>query len=199
MTEYPAHLARERRLADGRTVLIRPIRADDQALEQRFFESLSAQTRRLRFIKPVTAVNARLVHFFTHVDYERHLAFVCEHAGRLVGEARYVANPGGGSCEFGVVVADDWHRTGIARLLMDALIDAARACGMKTMEGLVLRDNHAMLRFVEKLGFEISPEPHERAIVRVVKNLGGEKRARPCAGEAPLDRARAPGAGIVPR
>ncbi|HEX5766890.1 MAG TPA: hypothetical protein VFX94_01540, partial [Burkholderiales bacterium] len=60
-------------------------------------------------------------------------------------------------------------------------------------------DNHAMLHFVEKLGFEISPEPHERAIVRVVKNLGGEKRARPCAGEAPPGRARAPGAGIVPR
>jgi acetyltransferase len=171
MADYPARLAVKRRLADGRTVLIRPVRAEDQALEQRFFESLSAQTRRLRFMKPVTAVNARLVHFFTHVDYDRHLAFVCEHAGSLVGEARYVANPGGRSCEFAVVVADDWHRSGIARLLIEALIDAARARGMETMEGLVLRENHAMLRFVEKLGFELSPEPHEPAIVRVVKKL----------------------------
>ena len=156
-------------------------RAEDQALEQRFFESLSAETRRLRFMKPVTAVNARLVHFFTHVDYDRHLAFVCEHAGSLVGEARYVANPGGRSCEFAVVVADDWHRSGIARLLIEALIDAARARGMETMEGLVLRDNHAMLRFVEKLGFEISPEPHEPAIVRVVKKLRRAKYATACA------------------
>jgi acetyltransferase len=171
MGEYPLQFARERRLADGRTVLIRPIRSDDQALEERFFDSLSAETRRLRFMKPVTAVNARLIHFFTDVDYHRHMAFVAEHAGRLVGEARYVANPGGSSCEFGVVVADDWHRSGVARLLMEALIDAARASGMSTMEGLVLRDNPAMLRFVEKLGFEISPEPHEPAIVRVVKKL----------------------------
>lgn len=199
MAEYPAHLAAERRLRDGRTVLIRPIRAEDQALEQRFFDSLSAHTRRLRFMKPVTAVNARLVHFFTHVDYDRHMAFVCERAGHLVGEARYVANPGGRSCEFAVVVADDWHRSGIARLLIEALIDAARARGMETMEGLVLRENHAMLRFIEKLGFELSPEPHEHTIVRVVKKLGGAERATIGAGEAPLGRARAPGAGIVPR
>jgi GNAT superfamily N-acetyltransferase len=75
----------------------------------------------------VKALNESLIHFFTHIDYDRHMAFVCEHEGRLVGEARYVANPGGDSCEFGVVIADDWHKSGIAGLLIEALIGAARA------------------------------------------------------------------------
>jgi DNA-binding response OmpR family regulator len=34
MADYPAHLARQRRLADGRAVTIRPIRAEDEAAEQ---------------------------------------------------------------------------------------------------------------------------------------------------------------------
>jgi acetyltransferase len=122
-------------------------------------------------MKYVEALNEKLIHFFTHIDYDRHMAFVAEHGGRLVGEARYVANADGRSCEFGVVIADDWHKTGIAGLLMDALIGAAQAHGFQTMEGLVLRENRAMLRFVRALGFELEPEPYERTVVRAVKTL----------------------------
>jgi acetyltransferase len=171
MAEYPAHLARERCLADGRRVTIRPIRPDDEPGERAFFDCLSGESKQLRFMKFVSSVNEELVHFFTHIDYDRHMAFVCEHQGRLVGEARYVANPGGRSCEFGVVIADDWHRSGIAGLLMEALIEAARARGFETMEGLVLRTNRPMLRFVRALGFEAAPEPYEPTLTRAVKKL----------------------------
>jgi acetyltransferase len=103
------------------------------------------------------------------------MAFVCEAEvdGKpaLVGEARYVANPDGRSCEFGVVIADDWHKTGIAGLLMDALIRAARAQRLETMEGLVLRENREMLRFVRALGFEATPDPVESTLMRAVKKL----------------------------
>lgn len=175
MAEYPAHLARERRLADGRAVLIRPIRPDDEPGEREFFDQLSGETRYLRFQKWVKAVGDKLVHFFTHIDYDRHMAFVCaaRRDGReeLVGEARYVGNPDGRSCEFGVVIADDWHRTGIAGLLMEALIRAARAHGFETMEGMVLRTNDEMLRFTRALGFETIAVPEDATIVRVVKKL----------------------------
>jgi acetyltransferase len=171
MADYPAQLARERTLFDGRRVTIRPIRPDDEAGEQRFFDALSGESKQLRFMKFVKSLNEKMIHFFTHIDYDRHMAFVCEHEGRLVGEARYVANPGKQSCEFGVVIADDWHKSGIAGLLMEALIEAARARGFATMEGLVLRNNRPMLRFVRALGFEVSPEPYEPTLVRVVKRL----------------------------
>ena len=151
MGEYPSHLARRRALADGRSVTIRPIRAEDQALSE------------------------RMIHLFTHIDYDRRMAFVCEaEAGgksELVGEARYVANPEGRSCEFGVVIADAWHKSGIAGLLMEALIRYAQARGLETMEGLVMRENHEMLRFVRALGFEAAPVPEEPTSVRVVRKL----------------------------
>jgi acetyltransferase len=175
MADYPAHLARERRLADGRAVLIRPVRADDESREREFLSRLSAETRQLRFMKYVGAISDRLVHFFTRIDYDRHMAFVCEakgaEGGDLVGEARYVANADGRSCEFGVVIADSWHGSGIAGLLMDALIRAAQARGLETMEGLVMRENPDMLRFVKALGFEVEHIPEDPKTVRVVKKL----------------------------
>ena len=157
MAPYPAELEREQRLADGRRVLIRPIRAGDEPAERQFFDHLSGETRQLRFMEYVSALNEQLIHFFTHIDYDRHMAFVCEHEGRLVGEARYVANPDGQSCEFGVVIADDWHGSGIAALLMEALIAAATARGFETMAGLVLGRNAVMLAFARDLGFEAEP------------------------------------------
>lgn len=156
-------------------MLIRPIRPEDEALERDFFDALSGESRRLRFMKVVRSVSDAMLHFFTHVDYERHMAFVCEaEVGgkkRLVGEARYMANADKRSCEFGVVIADEWHKTGIAGLLMNALVAAARAQGFETMEGLVLRDNREMIRFVKALGFEVSPQPEDWTLVRVVKRL----------------------------
>jgi RimJ/RimL family protein N-acetyltransferase len=182
MADYPAHLSRERRLADGRTVIIRPIRADDEPKTREFFASLSGNARYLRFQKWVEAVSDKLIHFFTHVDYNRHMAFVCavrEGEGEeLAGEARYVAHPDGRGCEFGVVIADSWHKSGIAGLLMDALIRSARANGLETMEGLVLHGNQAMLRFVRALGFEIFPVEEDATTVRVVKKLWAEDRPR---------------------
>ena len=175
MAEYPLHLARRRTLADGRTVTIRPIRAEDEMPTRDFFDHLSVDVRQMRFMKFVKSVSDKLIHFFTHIDYAKHMAFVCEAEvqGRpaLVGEARYVANADGRSCEFGVVIADDWHKSGIAGLLMEALIRAARANRYETMEGLVLRENHDMLKFVRALGFEATPDPVESTLMRAVKKL----------------------------
>jgi len=175
MAEYPLHLVRRRTLADGRAVTIRPIRAEDEMPTRDFFDHLSVDVRQMRFMKFVKSVSDKLIHFFTHIDYAKHMAFVCEAEvqGRpaLVGEARYVANDDGRSCEFGVVIADDWHKSGIAGLLMEALIRAARANRYETMEGLVLRENHDMLRFVRALGFEATPDPVESTLMRAVKKL----------------------------
>lgn len=150
---------------------VRPITVQDEPAERRFFARLSPRTLRLRFHNRENAVNEDLIHFFTDIDHDRHLAFLCEHAGEIVGEARCMANPDGRSCELGIVVADDWHHTGVAQRLMDALIDAARTHGLRTIEGLVLADNTDMLDFVKELGFEVHRTPEQPDTVRVVKRL----------------------------
>ena len=175
MAEYPAQLVTRRRLRDGRSVTIRPVRTDDDLLERDFIRRLSGETRYLRFQKWVHSPSDKLVHFLTNVDYDRHLALVCayEDGGgeQVVGEARYVADPDGENCELGIVIADSWQKSGIAGLLMEALLGAARARGLKRMEGTVFSTNREMLRFVRALGFEIQPVPEDRTMVRIVKTL----------------------------
>jgi acetyltransferase len=177
MADYPANLAREHRLADGRLVTIRPIRRDDDARERDFLNHLSEETWYRRFHKFVAAPSDKLVHFLTDIDYDQHMALVCvaPHDGReeVVGEARYVVIPHSRSCDFGIMIADDWHRSGIAGLLMEALIRIARERGLERMEGLVLSSNRTMLRFARALGFEVRPmadDPTTRLIVKQLRH-----------------------------
>lgn len=179
MAEYPAQLVRERQLFDGRTVTIRPMRHDDEQAELEFLRGLSKDSLHARFMKWIASPPAKLAHYFADIDYQRHMAFVCavksgggaDARERLVGEARYVVNPDGVSCEFGVVVADDWRKSGIAGLLMEALIRTARDRGLQRMESTVLRTNGAMLRFARALGFEVQPIADDPTTVSIVKPL----------------------------
>jgi RimJ/RimL family protein N-acetyltransferase len=175
MAEYPAHLVREHRLFDGRTVTVRPIRPADAPRVREFLSGLSDESRYMRFQKWVHAPSDKLVHFLTDVDYDLHMALVCtaRHGEReeIVGEARYVSELTGRTCELGIVVADTWHKSGVAGLLMEALIHAAKERGLARMEGFVLSSNAEMLRFVRALGFKAEPAPQDRTIMRISKIL----------------------------
>lgn len=50
-------------------------------------------------------------------------------------------------------------------------MEAARARGFQTMEGLVLSENRDMLDFVAALGFAIHAVPEAPGNVRVVRKL----------------------------
>jgi acetyltransferase len=164
------------RLADGRVVVIRALRPDDEAAARRFVAELSAETRYARFQKWIAEPTERLLRFLMEVDQQRHVALVCTHddgkGERIVGEGRYVVQDDGVTCEFGIVVADDWRRTGVAGLLMLALIDTARRRGLRRIFGVVLHGNRAMLKFSRALGFAVEPDPAERETVLIAMNLG---------------------------
>jgi acetyltransferase len=175
MAEYPAHLVREHCLFDGRTVTVRPIRPDDAPLVREFLNELSGESKYMRFQKWVHAPSDTLIHFLTDIDYDLHMALVCavRHGDReeIIGEARYVSELSGGTCELGIVIADAWHKSGVAGLLMEALIQAAKERGLARMEGFVLSANTEMLRFVRALGFKAEPAPQDRTLTRISKRL----------------------------
>ena len=69
------------------------------------------------------------------------------------------------------MIGDAWRKSGVAGLLMEALIRVAQERGLSSMEGLVLRNNPPMLRFARALGFEVASVPQDPTTLRIVKAL----------------------------
>lgn len=152
-------------LRDGRTVIVRTIQPEDKDMLDKAFEKLCKEARYTRFFTTVRAVPADILHP-TAPGPEGHavaLVALYEEGSRQVmtGGARYVTDAITGTCEFAVTVADDWRGLGLARQLMETLIDIARARGIRQMEGSVLSSNTPMLRLAARLGFKAAPYPND--------------------------------------
>jgi acetyltransferase len=168
---------------EGSIVRIRPIEAADATLIQEFVASLSSKTRYLRFMAAVKELSPKAVDRLTRVDQQRDAALVAivitDGADRVVGVARYAGNADVESCDFAIVVADDWRRRGLGSFLLTLLIDTAYARGLKRMGGDVLAINGPMAAFAKAHSFSVSRSRDEPACLRVERRLDC---ARPSAG-----------------
>lgn len=172
---YPKHLISRMQLADGTYITIRPIRPEDATIEQSFVKKLSNQSKYFRFMRSLNELTPDMLVRFTQLDYSREMALIAvldEATGEIeLGVARYVTNPDGKSCEFALVVADEWQGRGIGTHLMTALMDIARRRGLSVMEGEVLANNHNMLKLITNLGFDIRTSHEDAGIKSVSRDL----------------------------
>jgi len=82
----------------------------------------------------------------------------------MLGGARLHANADYDRGEYAILVRSDLKGRGLGWLLMQLLIEYARAEGIRTIEGQVLSENTTMLKMCKELGFEISHDPNDPAV-----------------------------------
>jgi acetyltransferase len=166
---YPCELEEEIELADGRRLLLRPIRPEDERALIAAFRKLSPESVRLRFFAPVKQLTHETAASFTQIDYDRQMALVltdrvASEAAQIYAVGRLSADPDNVEAEFALTVRDDMTGMGLGMLLMRRLIEHARRRGIGTIVGDVLRENKAMLGICRLLGFEERPDPDDQAI-----------------------------------
>ncbi|MEW8657917.1 MAG: bifunctional acetate--CoA ligase family protein/GNAT family N-acetyltransferase [Candidatus Thiodiazotropha endolucinida] len=172
---YPVNLVNSTQLPNGTNIVIRPIRPEDADLEQTFTRQLSDEAKYFRFMSSIQELTPEMLTRFTQIDYHNEMALIAvtedgNHEIEL-GVARYVINPDKKSCEFALVVSDQWQRQGIGHKLMHQLMEVARDRGLEKMEGEVLSNNFKMLDLMKSLYFHISTSPDDNSIKQVVIDL----------------------------
>jgi acetyltransferase len=160
---YPKEWERHVTLSDGTAIFVRPIRPEDARLYDQFFDGVTDQDLRLRFFALVKEFSQAFVARLTQIDYARAMAFIAieEATGQMLGVVRLHANATYDSGEYAVLVRSDLKGRGLGWLLMQTLIEYARAEGLRTIEGQVLRENATMMAMCRELGFSIVPDPEE--------------------------------------
>src|SRR6516165_1862843 len=80
----------------------------------------------------------------TRIDYARAMAFIAieESSGKMLGVVRLHADANYERGEYAILVRSDLKGRGLGYLLMQMIIDYARAEGLKVIEGQVLGEKH---------------------------------------------------------
>jgi acetyltransferase len=152
---------------------VRPIRPEDEALYPAFLTAVTADDLRLRFFAPVKEFSHGFIARFTQIDYARAMAFIAieETTGRMLGVVRIHADSEYRTAEYAILVRSDLKGHGLGWLLMELMIEYARAEGLESIRGQVLQENRTMLQMCRQLGFHITPDPDETSIVIVTLSL----------------------------
>ncbi|HET8798939.1 MAG TPA: GNAT family N-acetyltransferase [Thermoanaerobaculia bacterium] len=152
---YPTRFESDVVLRTGRTIHIRPVRAEDHGRLVGFYARLSPESLHARFFaacRPETAAAASPA----AVDYDRDFGAVAETGDGIVGVAHYFASRKTKNvAEVAFAISDAAQGRGAGTKLLETLIVAARDHGIDRFTAEVLPENQRMLDVFLGMGFEV--------------------------------------------
>ena len=145
------------KLKDGTTVLIRTVDPCDKQCITDGWVRLSARSRHMRFFSPINNLSEAQLTYLTDVDNVNHVVIaasetsVADPAG--IGLARYIRlghEPD--IAELAISVTDEYQGRGVGTILLDLLIEHAKANNVRILRGYVLKSNKPMIKMLERHG-----------------------------------------------
>ena len=171
---YPRELEEHVALGAVGTVLLRPIRPEDEEHHYAFLDQLTPQDIRFRFFGQIKQLPHSQMARLTQIDYDREMAFIAVGPdGDTLGVVRTVTDPDNEHAEFAIIVRSNLKGQGLGAALMHKMIAYSRARGTERIVGEVLRENRRMRDFVKRLGFaeyDLDDDPEAVSVVLDLKD-----------------------------
>ncbi len=167
---YPKEWERLLPLKDGSTVIVRPVRPEDEPAFADYFKHITPEDLRLRFFAPIKDFSHAFLAKLTQLDYARAMALGAfdPTTGDLLGVVRLHADPDHKTGEYAILVRSNLKGVGLGWKLMQLIIEWAKADGIEIVKGEVLRENRTMLKVCEALGFSVKTSHDDEAIMDVM-------------------------------
>ena len=160
---YPVQYISSWSFSDGKEVLFRPIRPEDEPSMADFHRMLSAASVEQRYFHAFS-LNERISHErlvrACFGDYDREIALVAECSGEngrrcIIGVGRLIRNRSEGEAEMSLIVADRYQSRGLGLATAQRLIAIAAAEKMHRLTTWILSTNQRMISICSMLGFRI--------------------------------------------
>nr|WP_218883818.1 GNAT family N-acetyltransferase [Burkholderia guangdongensis] len=146
----------------GETMVVRPIRPEDEAAHNELIGAMTQDDLRMRFFGAVRGFDHSQLARMTQIDYDREMALIAtvtdpDERSHTLGVVRAVTDPDNDETEFAIAIRADQKGKGLGRMLMARIIDYARSRGTAWMVGEALRENAPMISLAKACGFEVMP------------------------------------------
>ena len=168
-------------LKNGIEVRIRSIRPDDKQRLVEAFKNLDPESIYCRFFYHKKMLSEEELKSATELDFENAVTLVIAtgegEQETIIGAGRYVVIDETSklrSAEVAFTVEEDYHRQGIARILLQHLASIAREKGLSCFVAEVLPENRGMLTVFSRSGLPMKTE-HGGDTIHVTLSLTGDK------------------------
>jgi acetyltransferase len=159
ITPYPTKYETLWRLRDERTVLLRPIKPEDEPLWLEMFQNFSEESIRYRFFQILKDTPHETRVRYCNIDYDREIAIVAElteeRRKRILGVARVSIEPDGKAGELAFIVADPWQGLGLGTKMVDYALEICADMKLETVYAIMLPDNYRAMSLMKKMGFTV--------------------------------------------
>ena len=176
---YPKKYETLWRLKDGRMVLLRPIKPEDEPLWLEMFQNFSEESIRYRFFQIIKDTPHEVRVRYCNIDYDREMAIVAELTEngrrRIVGVVRVSLEPDRKTGEIAFIVADPWQGLGLGTKMVDYAIEVCRDMGVESLYAIMLPDNKRAINLTKKMGFTL--KTMEDGTIKGILNLKEEMNA----------------------
>jgi GNAT superfamily N-acetyltransferase len=134
---------------------VRPAAEADAGALAAFFAEVSDEDRRFRFLSSAPGVTATQIHEFTHSDHHHHENFVAFALGgqEIVAVATLGADEALNVGEVAISILPAYKGRGISWTLLDHVAGHAKVWGVKKLQSIENRQNHAAIDLEREKGF----------------------------------------------
>ncbi|WMS88454.1 GNAT family N-acetyltransferase [Pleionea litopenaei] len=143
---------------DGEEMYLRPLYPADERKLQEFFYSHNKETLLMRYNHTVTELSREKSCNLVSVDQQKDLALCLikriDDGEQIEGVGRYYFNRQDNSCEVAFVVKESQRGKGMAKALLNEMINIAKSRRLSKMQAYVRPDNRPMLKVFEHYGFQ---------------------------------------------
>jgi acetyltransferase len=162
ISPYPKEYLDEFKLKNGKKVLLRPIKPEDEEMEGGLFKTFSQESLKQRFFEVIKKVDHDLLTRFTQIDYDREMAIAAivkeDGKEKIIGVVRMITDPTGEAADFTIGIGDPWHFQSLGKKFTDYILEIAKSKGVKVMRAKYYSSNKPMHSILVKKGFKITTQ-----------------------------------------
>ena len=157
----------------GAVLAVRPVTGADEPLLEEFFDRVSEQDRRFRFLTAYRHVGHEQLVRLVEVDHFRVESWIAfdEGTGQVVGTAMLACDNPLDTGEIAISVCSKWRGKGVGWALLDLLAAEAQRRGLRRVIAIEDRENHAAIELEREKGFTPHPVEGDPTLIMLEKLL----------------------------
>jgi acetyltransferase len=158
---------------DGHGLRLRPVTPDDTAAVAAFFDGLTPEDMRFRFLSGRRQLSPDQLAAMVGVDHRHseHLLAFDDATSRLVASLMIVADPHMEAAEVAIAVSPQFKGCGIGWALLKHAAELARERGLRRLRSIESRANHQAIEVERALGFKTCAYDGDATLVLVEAEL----------------------------